>query len=47
MISELENGTFDLLNKVSAKDSIDEGIALTGSDPDISMSGYPRNGLYS
>lgn len=45
MISELENGTFDLLNKVSAKDFIDEGIALTGSDPDISMSGYPRNGM--
>ena len=30
---------------MSANDSIDEGIALTGSDPDISMSGYPRNGM--
>lgn len=45
MIDALADGTFDLLNKVSAKDAIDAGIALTGGDTDFSMSGYPRNGM--
>ena len=45
MIGKLKDGSFDLLNKVSSAQAIQEGIALVSSDSSFSMSGYPRSGM--
>lgn len=44
MVEKLEADEFQLLNKVTRKDSIDKGLALTGSGP-YSVTPYPRIGL--
>ncbi len=43
MIDELENGQFALLNKVSRRDNIMDGLAMVGDQ--FTMSNYPRIGL--
>ena len=44
MIGLLEEGAFGLLNKVTRRDQIEAGLALTGRGP-FAMEGYPRIGL--
>ena len=43
MISELQEGKFGLLNKVSRRDTIEQGIQLTGGQ--YQQQNYPRIGL--
>ena len=44
MIGALQDGTFDLLNKVMRSDVIMQGMALIGGG-EVRMSNYPRSGL--
>ena len=46
LISELENGTLDLVNKIADRETLEKGIALVSSSSDeYAMSSYPRTGL--
>ena len=45
MVAALEAGEFDLLNKVSSKEAVAQGLALTTQKKGIAMSNYPRSGM--
>lgn len=46
MIEDLENGEFDLLNKIADSETIGAGLALLQNDPEkFTRSSYPRTGL--
>ena len=46
MVDELQSGRIGLLNRVSAAETVQQGIALVnGKDGGFSMSSYPRSGM--